>query len=411
MPKYLQQRYRSWYAVLEIPRPLRVKFGGKRRFVQSLRTDSLKEAERRVLSVVAGWQQQIEAARTGSEAIESRSAEWRRLVNIHKGDGWTDEEIKEVSLDVATTNHEDDPWMVEAHALAFEDKHLLSEHIASYLASCKDVTPKTRDMREADIKRFSKKFKYAHEATRRAVIQWVEDDLISSKGLSGATSRRIISACRGYWDYLERHKGLNIPHPFDRVVPRQRRTQAQVANLRKSFLSEDYRKLLAGVPERDRQLADVIKVAAHTGARIEEICALTTDRVSDTELTIVDAKTESGWRKIPIHKDIFDLVADLKATSKDGYLISGLTKNKYDDRSNAVGKRFGRLKGRLGYGPDYVFHCFRKGVATQLEAKGVPENIVARLLGHEIKTMTYGLYSGGLFSYDQLKEVIDKVEW
>lgn len=411
MPKYLQRRYRHWYAVMEIPRPLRAKFGGKSRFVKSLKTDSQKEAELKVLPVIAAWKQEFETARTGNDGIEGRAAQWRRLVDTHKREGWTDEEIKEISLDVAITNHEDDPWMGEAHALAFEEKHLLSEYIASYIESCRNITPKTRDMRVADIKRFARKFKYAHEATRRGVIQWVEDDLMSSLSLSAATCRRIISACRGYWEYLERQKGLDIPHPFDRVVPRQNKTKAQVANLRKSFLPEDYRKLLDEVPEQDKQLADLIKIAAHTGARIEEICALTTDKVSETELTIVDAKTESGWRKIPIHKDITNLVADLKATSKDGYLISDLTKNKYDDRSNAVGKRFGRLKGRLGYGRDYVFHSFRKGLATQLEAKGVPENIVARLLGHELKTMTYGLYSGGLFSYDQLKEVIDKVEW
>ena len=112
-------------------------------------------------------------------------------------------------------------------------------------------------------------------------------------------------------------------------------------------------------------------MAAHTGARIEELCSLKLEQVLADRFKIEDAKTEAGWRIIPIHDDIKQLVARLKDESTDGYLISGLTFNQYQDRSNAIGKRFGRLKTSLGYGNDYVFHSFRKGLARQLEAHGV----------------------------------------
>ena len=151
-------------------------------------------------------------------------------------------------------------------------------------------------------------------------------------------------------------------------------------------------------------------MAAHTGARIEELCSLKLEQVLADRFKIEDAKTEAGWRIIPIHDDIKQLVARLKDESTDGYLISGLTFNQYQDRSNAIGKRFGRLKTSLGYGNDYVFHSFRKGLARQLEAHGVPENVSARLLGHEISTMTYGLYSGGL-PFEVLHEDIMKVSF
>ena len=151
-------------------------------------------------------------------------------------------------------------------------------------------------------------------------------------------------------------------------------------------------------------------MAAHTGARIEELCSLKLEQVLADRFKIEDAKTEAGWRIIPIHDDIKQLVACLKDESTGGYLISGLTFNQYQDRSNAIGKRFGRLKTSLGYGNDYVFHSFRKGLARQLEAHGVPENVSARLLGHEISTMTYGLYSGGL-PFEVLHEAIMKVSF
>ena len=60
--------------------------------------------------------------------------------------------------------------------------------------------------------------------------------------------------------------------------------------------------------------------------------------------------------------------------------------------------------------PDYVFHFLRKGFATQLENAGVPHNVAARLMGHELSDMTPGGYSDGLM-FERLKEVITKVEY
>lgn len=108
-----------------------------------------------------------------------------------------------------------------------------------------------------------------------------------------------------------------------------------------------------------------------------------------------DSKTAAGIREVPIHPTIKSLVSRLERESKDGYLFSGLTFNKYKDRSNAIGKRFGRLKDDLGYGENHVFHSLRKTVVTILEDAGVSENLAAGIVGHEKPHITYGLYSGG----------------
>ncbi len=42
-----------------------------------------------------------------------------------------------------------------------------------------------------------------------------------------------------------------------------------------------------------------------------------------------------------------------------------------------------------------MFHSICKTVVTILENAGVPENVVADIVGHEKPTMTFGLYSGG----------------
>lgn len=71
---------------------------------------------------------------------------------------------------------------------------------------------------------------------------------------------------------------------------------------------------------------------------------------------------------------------------------------------------FQRLVKNSKTASDYVFHSFRKGVATQLETAHVPENVSARLLGHDLNTMSYGLYSGGV-SYDVLSEAVERLCW
>lgn len=88
-------------------------------------------------------------------------------------------------------------------------------------------------------------------------------------------------------------------------------------------------------------------------------------------------------------------MARLIEGSKDGYVLSGLSRNKYGDRSNAIGKRFGHLRTAAGFGPQFVFHSIRKTVVTILENAGASENVVADIVGHEKPRITYGLYSGG----------------
>ena len=71
-------------------------------------------------------------------------------------------------------------------------------------------------------------------------------------------------------------------------------------------------------------------------------------------------------------------------------------KNQYDDRSNAVGKRFGRFISKLGFDENYGFHSSRSTSAHLIEAAGVAENFAARIIGHKVTTLTYGLCSGDI---------------
>ncbi|NIZ14719.1 tyrosine-type recombinase/integrase [Phaeobacter sp. HF9A] len=403
MPKYIQLRRRVWYAVLEIPKSLRPRLK-KPRFFQSLKTESRSEAERLCLPIIHQWKELIESVRSGTTPTDAIQAMRQFKLELER-QKVPQHEIEMGMSEWATETEE----LAEAHFVVNGDWIVLSEHIDEYTSSLSDQ-PKTVDMKRKDLDNFSKRFKYAHDATNRDIAEWVEIELIEKGKLQITTCRRIISNCRGYWLFLQRHYKLGLLLPFENVVPRKKsKANLPAGSKRQHFTKSDFQILTREIIH-DAQLHDLIYLAAHTGARIEELCSLRLDSIDDTSFGIEDAKTSAGIRKIPIHSAIKRIVERLRATSQDGFLISGLTINKYGDRSNAIGKRFGRLKKRCGFGEGFVFHSFRKGVATQLEEAGISENISARLLGHELQTMTYGLYSGGV-TFETLQDAVEKLDW
>jgi integrase len=112
-----------------------------------------------------------------------------------------------------------------------------------------------------------------------------------------------------------------------------------------------------------------------------------------------DAKTDaSSNRLVPI-----------AATLNQRVDLAAIPAPNKDDEGQAVGKRFGRLKSKLGFGSLKVFHSIRKTATTVFEQAGVSEGTTADIVGHEKGTITYGLYSGGT-SIDQRKSAVDAFE-
>jgi integrase len=138
------------------------------------------------------------------------------------------------------------------------------------------------------------------------------------------------------------------------------------------------------------------------------------DHVTSDSFNILESKTEAGIRVVPIHSKLQDVVSRLRVTrpvnDTDGYLLAGLTFNKYRDRSNAIGKRFGRMKASMGFSGKQVFHSIRKTVVTLLENAGVGENVTADIVGHDKPRITYGLYSGGA-TPEVMREALERIAY
>ncbi len=437
MPSYLQKRRRRWYAILEIPKALRPHFSNKPRFVQSLETESHTVAERRVLQVVAAWKKEIATARNEPDDIvawqpdfvvrgrsfprppvsanalrralqNAKSEEQRQTIldEIEEAAHW----IGAVNVDQIGQAPSSDPEAQRFYATATGALIPFSEHLDEWLTTSR-VTTKTQDMQRSDVQRFAAKFAMVQDVIRPEVRRWITR-LMNDDGLTPKTVQRILSALRGYWRYLQSIEVAGEDHePFTKLDVARQNKRASPRSARQPFEPVDVVRLLeAAISGGDDQLADLIRLGMWTGCRIEELCALKVGQVKDDHFTVGDTKTKAGWRDVPIHRGLAQTMARLIEDSKDGHVLSGLTANKYGDRSNAIGKRFGHLKTELSFGPQLVFHSIRKTVVTILENAGVAENVVADLVGHEKTTMTFGLYSGGL-SLAVKQEALDKLAY
>lgn len=327
-----------------------------------------------------------------------------------------DPELRSIYDDVLDERVEEIAYKDEAKAETFRKvvkaETISTDHFCERWVTNSSDSAKSKKMKVADLSRLSKEFPYTHQITRQALREWILR-LQNEDGLKPATIQRIFSGYRSYWDFLQRIGQISEDNnPFERVTPeRTQKTKASREAERKAFTTEQVVTLLSGAIDKgDLSLARLIWLGMWTGCRIKELCALQVPNVGRDRFTVVDSKSPAGERVIPIHPALSDLIEHLTQNSSDGYVISGLTFNMFGDRSNAIGKRFGSLRTKLGFGPQYVFHSIRKTVVTEFQNAGIEEVLAANIIGHKIYTMTYGTYSGGAY-FDVKKRAIEKIQY
>lgn len=397
MSSYIEKRRNKWYATLKVPARLQGKIG-LTKLLKSLQTPDKRTAEARARPIVSLWQAKLREADGEAGSVHQELLQWREAYAEAEA---TDDEggalgaITDALLDKAEAiaQAHDEQAAQKFYAVATGKKTPTSLHFVEWKAHITNLKQKTQDQYAKDVQLLVDKFHVLEDITPKEARKWVTER--QGAGDTYSSLKRMVSAWRRYWKYLESIDAVP-PNSFPFSVQNIQRAKKTKKGGWIKFPAESVPALwLAAEEGKDGVLADLIRIGAYSGARIEELCSLKVDDVTPVSFLIVDAKTEAGIREVPIHKAIAPLMDRLKAQSEDGYILSGLTFNKYGDRSNAIGKRFGRLKTRLGYGEAHVFHSLRKTLVTLLEDAGVPENLAADIVGHEKPSMTYGLYSGG----------------
>lgn len=416
-PSHLVKRYNTYFAVLYVPKEIQYIIG-KAKFSKSTGTDNRKLAETIAQVYVMGWKAEIESARSKSDDPLIQSAkDIRKLLKsspAHLVQDAIDEEIAKLNL-----------AKKEIHAEVFEQiatgkNQYLEDVLKNWKKHEEDrgLSQKNIDQMFSDIEIMTTQFPTAPLITAKSVDLWIRH--IAKKGkLSASSVTRIIGSSKNFFKYLQFIKEIPQTEPNPFIVPVEfkisNKPNSKSVNKTQSWLPFSPKEIVSLYKialDENQKLADLILIAMYTGARIEEICSLLCKDVDlkEESITIVDAKTEAGERTIPIHPYIKDRIEKLIEDSTDDYLLSGLTKNKYGDRANSLGQRFGRLKTRQKFSSRYVFHSIRKTFTTMLENAGVGENLAADIVGHEKPRITYGLYSGGA-SLEVMREAIMKIAY
>lgn len=299
--------------------------------------------------------------------------------------------------------------IAEGHLVPKVDlfRKALRTKFASY--DMEHLEKKTHDMRLGALEDLAKHFT-SHQLPldKSGVTEYLK----SIESLAANTKRRKLSVGKLYFEFLQEEGVVSkdLANPFSGIKLKVNQKVAAKAK-RQHFKRTHIEKLYAeAIKRKDQPLADCILIGAYTGLRIEEICQLTPNSIDDAVFTVTDAKTEAGWREVPIHSAIIKHIDALCKASTDGYLIPSSADNKYSTRSVSLSKRFSTIRDALSFGPEHVFHSIRKTVTTTIEQAGFTESVAADILGHKKPTMTFGTYSGGS-SMDQRRAAIEALSY
>ena len=269
------------------------------------------------------------------------------------------------------------------------------------------VTAKTlRDSKLAVVK-FKKAFPTLGSVKRSYVKIWFEEQ---GKVYSFHRLKKFQQHLQSYWDFLkvgieniyveddsEPFIGINIEKPAPKLDELNK--WLPFPNLGKDTVL-----LLKGAyAQGDQQLVNLIILSMYTGMRIEETCSLSVENIFADYIFVPIGKATPGTRKIPVHSMLAEPLTLMLQNSEDNFIITGLSaKNQAGIRSDPIGKRFGRLKKSLGFGPQHVFDSIRKTVIAMLEQEDVPKDTINYMLGQQVAHQASGRSS--------MQERIDAIE-
>lgn len=433
MPSYLRKQHNVYWARFQVPADVRDAFG-KSEVWENLNTSDRTQAAARAARRASEFRARVLEARGRKGTIEQDALFW--AAHIAKEDEHRDVVIEAAIRAAADRLIKGGAKKLDMYRAKFGDIDLaealtklggpqartfvdiaivgrqpLRLFIDGWHAQREgEVEPKTAHMDAKAVRQFVDRFHTADEVTPKAVAEWAEERR-TKHGVAPATVSRELSGLRSFWAYLvAREAAPDTIDPFAKLRLKKR-TKAAAEVERRPFANKEVANLYRAALKEDRQLADLIALAAYTGARIEELCMLTVDDIKRDMITVRNAKSAAGNRTLPVHPKLAPTIRRLIDGRKVGFLLEGLKADRFGDRSPSLGKRFGALKTRLGFGPEKVFHSIRRTVISQLEAAGVQENVTADIVGHQKPRITYGVYSGRGGAAPLMRSAIAKIKY
>jgi integrase len=423
--RHMEIRYRTYFAVLSVPRPLRPKVG-KAKLLRSLKTDDYRVARARLNAALGDLQKHLEPAREVETADKRQSAAlaWRdtfqRLeggdvtrVHVTGPDGKpiTDPHhlrseiaiiVDEQAEDIEAERGADAAALFSGVAYGTATPLLL--HVDDWLKEGGAKGPlngRTKNQYRADVERFAAWAQTIGVSTVEGVTEGIAGRYVTAelvaKGVHPGTGNRRISACSAYWRWLRKRAGVKAQPWAEQSLAKVNGRHGH-DDKKRPFTDNEVSALLAGAP--DPELADAMRIAALSGMRLEEIYRLTIADCAGGWFRVGRSKTAAGVRRVPVHPDVAEIVARrLKDKARDDFLFheAGAARDGRE-RSAAISKRFGRYRQSVGVHDraDGVrhsrvdFHSWRRWFITRARNAGTDRAVV---VGHETGSITDDVYS------------------
>lgn len=408
MPNYLEQRRQCWYAVLDVPKAVQ-RIVGKRRFVQSLKTDSRRRAERMVGTVVSLWQREIAKARGMDDTAELAAViRGHRAAAAATGNDHLREDVnalaKLVAGQIEASSGRRAAERFRGRAMA--DEGLLEDAFDDWLGQLR-ATEKTKLAHRQAKGLLTSRFQTPKQVDRKAAADFVEGVL--QPGRRAATVNKLLSSYCGLWRWLGKRGRVSGDNPW--TDQRVSGGHAE-ATPRAAMPEREGATLIAMVEARRAKFPDdpdVLTLAAVTGLRLEEACGLLTTDIEQVSgavwVRIRRGKTKNAPRRVPV---VVPEVAAmlLRRVAGGGALFPELTPDKRGYCSPRISQRLGRVLRTITKDPQIVAaHCWRHRAATLMERAGIQPWTIEAALGHGRQGESAGRYSKGP-SDSQLVEAV-----
>lgn len=392
-------RNKTYHARLVIPEDVRDHFGC-REFTRTLNTADPYKAEKLAASLIVQWKELIQSARlspqTTTTSMETRQEALERLRGMWRDTLKNDDPRTSEAMEFVVTDE------MESLNLSFQEQKIVRGETISFSSQIEPYTsqlteegqsPKTIDDIRSICTRFARHFKTSSEVNLEEFRTFLKE----LPGRTGGSSASITQKLKVKNRLLQFLKFCGAKSLVNELSDIQFKTK-RVKELNKSqpFTTDEIKLLLDSSASRSKDgeiLTGLIMMALYTGARIEELCELLKTDINVASIRIKGTKTKASDRLIPIHPDLKPVIEYFKTSHNEASLIPGLTPDKYGKRSGAIGKKFGRLKTRLGFGAEHRFHSLRTTFLQALRNVGTPEDISALFAGHANSNLTYGYYA------------------
>jgi len=425
-PSFLEWHGQQWRVVVRVPRRLQPILGVTR-LKRGLGTADVRAANELKHAVVGQLKAVIRQAKkslTSSDPVEAEALRLRLQSDQHDDDARERIETRAIEIAAREGGRRATDYAEIAQGFATP----LDHHADTY-GAFKAYRQKT----EGDFRRALGWLKqWLEENHRSPLIEYVTrkdagmflgEFLMAGRGRDKASA--YLALLREYWRWLVERghaeedpwAGQRLPRPprppkdAERDTGKRPYTDTEIATL----VYGDVPGLMR--PPPSLYLADLMRIAALSGMRLEEICQLRVGDCQDGTLTVHEGKTANATRDIPIHTQLAETIARLSAKRPaTAFLIGGLppSPKSRETRSDPASKAFTRYRRKVQVDErpndkaksNVDFHSFRRWFirkardAYEAGATGFSPWTIADIVGHddegvkELLKLTMGRYPG-----------------